>query len=189
MISVVRLTLVSHASTDAVRAARFPADEGIDAVGRRDAGLAAPLSAKRVVAAPERRAAETAAALGLEPEIDSALRDLDHGAWRGLTMDEIDPVPLHEWLGDPASKPHGGESITELVDRVRGWLAGVAESGTGTIAITHPAIVRAAIVVALDAPPKSLWRIDVGPLSVTRLHHRGGAWTLRSTGDQPKSTP
>jgi broad specificity phosphatase PhoE len=50
------------------------------------------------------------------------------------------------------------------------------------VAVTHPGVIRAAIVVALSAPPKSFWRIDVGPVSRTVLHLRGHAWTLRSTG-------
>jgi hypothetical protein len=35
-------------------------------------------------------------------------------------------------------------------------------------------------VIALDAPPKSFWRIDIAPASRTVLHFRGHAWTLRS---------
>ena len=48
------------------------------------------------------------------------------------------------------------------------------------MAVTHPAVIRAAILVALDAPPKSFWRIDIAPVSRTVLHFRGQAWTLRS---------
>lgn len=48
------------------------------------------------------------------------------------------------------------------------------------VAVTHPAVIRAAILVALDAPPKSFWRIDIAPMSRTVMHLRGQAWTLRS---------
>ena len=48
------------------------------------------------------------------------------------------------------------------------------------VAVTHPAVIRAAIVIALDAPPKSFWRIDIAPVSRTVMHFRGHAWTLRS---------
>jgi broad specificity phosphatase PhoE len=47
------------------------------------------------------------------------------------------------------------------------------------VAVTHPAVIRAAILTALDAPPKSFWRIDIGPVSRTVMHHRGQAWTVR----------
>ena len=49
------------------------------------------------------------------------------------------------------------------------------------VAVTHPAVIRAAILIALDAPPKSFWRIDIAPVSRTVMHFRGHAWTLRST--------
>jgi broad specificity phosphatase PhoE len=50
-----------------------------------------------------------------------------------------------------------------------------------TVAVTHPAVIRAAILTALDAPPKSFWRIDVAPVSRTVMHFRGHVWTVRST--------
>jgi broad specificity phosphatase PhoE len=49
-----------------------------------------------------------------------------------------------------------------------------------TIAVTHPAVIRAVILIALAAPSKSFWRIDIAPASCTVLHFRGTAWTLRS---------
>jgi broad specificity phosphatase PhoE len=51
---------------------------------------------------------------------------------------------------------------------------------TRLVAVTHPAVIRAAILIALDAPPKSFWRIDIAPVSRTVMHFRGHAWTLRS---------
>jgi hypothetical protein len=36
------------------------------------------------------------------------------------------------------------------------------------------------ILVALNAPAKSFWRIDIAPVSRTVMHFRGHAWTLRS---------
>jgi broad specificity phosphatase PhoE len=48
-----------------------------------------------------------------------------------------------------------------------------------TVAVTHPVVVRAAILLALDFPPKSFWRIDIAPVSRTALHFRKGCWMLR----------
>jgi len=80
---------------------------------------------------------------------------------------------------DPARAPHGGESIVDLIDRVAGWLASLTENALPTVAVTHPAVVRAAILTALDIPPKSFWRIDIAPVSRTVMHFRKGYWTLR----------
>ncbi len=110
-------------------------------------------------------------------QADDRLRDLDVGAWRGTAMAEVD---VTAWLTDPAFDGHGGESIVSLLDRVSGWLDQVAAQGGSTVAVTHPAVVRAAVLRAVSAPPHAFWRIDVAPLSVTHLHWRG-AWTLRLT--------
>ncbi|MCA4718045.1 histidine phosphatase family protein, partial [Mycobacterium avium] len=48
-----------------------------------------------------------------------------------------------------------------------------------TAAVTHPAVIRAAIAAALDADPASFWRVDVAPAAYVVMHHRGGRWTLR----------
>jgi broad specificity phosphatase PhoE len=83
------------------------------------------------------------------------------------------------WLTDPARAPHGGESIVDLIERVAGWLASLTQDASPTVAVTHPAVIRAAILGALDMPPKSFWRIDIAPVSRTFLHFRKGNWTLR----------
>jgi broad specificity phosphatase PhoE len=72
--------------------------------------------------------------------------------------------------------------VVDLIIRIRGWLDSLRSHRGRLVAVTHPSVIRAAIVVVLDAPPKSFWRIDVGPASRTVLHFRGQAWTLRSTG-------
>jgi broad specificity phosphatase PhoE len=187
---VLRLLLVSHASTEALRTARFPDDEPLNESGRRAAGRAAWLSAPRSVVAPELRTRETATELGVMGHIEPELRDIDYGKWRGLSMDDVPADELTTWLTDPAASPHGGESIVDLIARVRGWLSDVSSVGKDLLAVTHPAVVRAAVLVTLNSPAKSFWRMDVAPLTVTRLHCRDGMWTLRATGhDSPRLTP
>lgn len=189
MSEVLRLALVSHAATEATRSVRFPDDEPINDTGRRELAKASPMTADRVFVAPERRARETALAIAPPGEIDPELRDIDYANWRGQEMTARSPGELTQWLTDPTSAPHGGESIVALIERTRIWLAARTEQSGSVVAITHPSVVRAAILVTLNAPPESFWRIDIPPLSVTRLHKRG-RWTLRQTGyDYPRSTP
>jgi broad specificity phosphatase PhoE len=83
------------------------------------------------------------------------------------------------WVSDPARAPHGGESIVDLIERVAGWLESLTHSTSPTVAVTHPAVIRAAVLGALEMSPKSFWRIDVAPVSRTVLHFRKGRWTLR----------
>jgi broad specificity phosphatase PhoE len=72
--------------------------------------------------------------------------------------------------------------VVDVMIRVRKWLDSLAARRGRLAAVTHPAVIRAAVLVALDAPPRSFWRVDVAPASRTVMHLRGQAWTLRSTG-------
>ncbi len=183
MTEVVRLTLVSHAMTDAMAVARFPADEPLNETGRRQvevaAGLDIPGFGSRHLAGPEQRARQTAEQLGLHATIEPRLADLDCGHWRGQKLDAVAPAGLEVWLTEPAQAPHGGESIVDLTERVAGWLASLIDAPSRTIAVTHPAVIRAAILLALEIAPKSFWRIDIAPVAPTTLHYRNDCWTLR----------
>ncbi|BDU04890.1 histidine phosphatase family protein [Nocardia cyriacigeorgica] len=178
MPGVLKLDLIGHGITEAVRRARFPDDEPLTEAGRNALGPYRPPTGAQVLIAPERRALDTAQALGLSGRTEPALRDLDAGDWRGRELAALAPDEAHAWLTNPEFRGHGGESISDVVDRVRGWLLAVADGGRSTVAITHPVVIRAALLVALEAPAASFWRLDVAPGQPVRLHHRG-AWTLR----------
>jgi broad specificity phosphatase PhoE len=178
---VVRLTFVSHAMTDAMAAGRFPTDEPLNALGHRQVDASIDLGVtERAYCGPEKRARQTAELLGLHAGIEARLADLDYGRWRGDVLGGVGSADLAIWLTDPSRAPHGGESVVDLVDRVREWMDSLTSRRTRLVAVTHPAVIRAAILVALDAPPKSFWRVDIAPVSRTVMHFRGHAWTLRS---------
>lgn len=182
MTEVVRLTLVSHAMTDAMAAGRFPVDEPLNGIGRRQVKKAGRLDINRNMrqfAGPEQRARQTAQLLGLHAATEPLLADLDCGRWCGQTLRGTGPADLETWLTDPVCAPHGGESIVDLIQRVAGWLESLTADTAPTVAVTHPAVIRAAILQGLDAPPRSFWRIDIAPVSRTVLHFRNGRWTLR----------
>ncbi|GAB0107938.1 histidine phosphatase family protein [Nocardia sp. JMUB6875] len=187
MSAITRLTLITHAITDAVQAARFPADEPLSPLGERSvaaAGGPPGPAPDRFLCAPELRTEQTAKALGLTTTPEPALRDLNCGKWSGQSMDAIAPDHLMGWLTDPTHNSHGGESIIDLIVRVRIWLVTLAGTSDRITAITHPAVVRAAVLCTLNAPPESFWRIDIPPLTATTLHHRSPAWTLRTTAQE-----
>ncbi|ASG25035.1 histidine phosphatase family protein [Nitrospirillum viridazoti] len=194
-----RLTLLAHAPTRAQRDALFPrADEAAEEAGLAQAALLAEVRALRKVdrlwTAPETRARQTAdalaGALGVEAHEDTALADLDVGAWQGrsladLSAHEADAVGV--WLSDPEARPHGAESLAQLRARVARWLEhGTAEGHT--LAVTHPAVIRMAVAVVLEAPPRAFWRLDIAPLSLTdlRWHRR---WAVRATGVDALTLP
>ncbi|MEE2854851.1 MAG: histidine phosphatase family protein [Actinomycetota bacterium] len=179
MTAVVRLTLLSHGMTDAMAGGRFPADEPLNALGRRQVEATDDVAAQRRMSGPERRTRQTAKLLGLQAETEPLLADLDCGRWRGEALEALPPDDVEAWLSQPGAAPHGGESIADLIFRAARWLESLTANPLRTVAVTHPAVIRAAIVAALNIDPASFWRIDVEPAGRVVMHFRGGRWTLR----------
>ena len=175
-----RLLLISHAATSATRRAGFPLDESIEPTA--EPKLADLPRADRIWCGPERRTRETASAFGLTPEVEGLLRDIDLGTWAGRNFEEMlteDPAAIAQWTSDTAAAPYGGESVEDLIVRVAPWLERQNREGGRIIALTHPAIIRAAIVLGLGVGPNSFWRIDIGPLTRVDLRGDGRRWNLR----------
>jgi broad specificity phosphatase PhoE len=182
-----RISLICHATTRALRTASFGGDDALDEVGKASAQqLAGSLGrVDHCWTSPALRARETAAALGLEADPDDRLRDCDFGRWTGLRFRQVllrEPRKLVSWIKDPSSAPHGGESIPQVIERVSAWIAERGRSQGHTVAVTHAAVIRAAIVHVILAQLPSFWRIDVLPLSRTDLRTNGRRWVLRSLG-------
>ena len=146
------LILARHGETDWNRQNRFQghADPPLNAVGRRQsAELAEALVGEtiaRVYTSPLRRAAETAEIiarrLALEVEPLEPLREIDVGAWSGLTRDEIAakfPADYARWL---ERAPHGfedGETYEQLAARVVPAIRRLAErhASETVLVVTH----------------------------------------------------
>lgn len=180
-----RLILVANAPTHATTVAAFPLDEPILPARRAEiAALAGSIGrVDRACSSPARRAAETAAALGLAAEPEPALRDLDLGRWAGQTLEtvsEADPAGLQVWTTSTVRAPHGGESIDLLLERVASWMDRMQAGRGRVVAVTHAAVIRAVMINALRADRLSFWRIDVAPLSVSELHATGERWSVCS---------
>lgn len=182
------LTLVTHAPTAATNRAAFADGEPLDDRGLTWANEARGhfVRATRGVRSPAPACRQTAEALDLVTEPDPGLRDWNLGRWRGRTLEQVaaaEPEAVSAWLTDPDATPHGGESLTALLARVGGWLAAVPADGH-TVAVTHAAVVRAAVVSTLTAGAAGFWRLDAGPLTATVLRGRPGRWTVRATGTE-----
>jgi broad specificity phosphatase PhoE len=182
-----RLDLLAHGPSAATRAARFADDEALEAsaVGALKALSGRLRRYAHVSTAPARAAQETARALGFDAKVDVALRECDYGRWRGLASKDVaqnEPDAFAAWLGDPLAAPHGGESLTTLIERTQAWLGQSLAREGAALAITHASVIRAAIVSALGAGCSAFWRIDVPPLSLARFSGRDGRWNLVALG-------
>jgi broad specificity phosphatase PhoE len=182
----VRVSLVAAARSSALLAERFDDDRPLDATGWHEVRLAAhsliPLAAAELrYCSPTPRSRATGDALGFAPLVQPALRDCDMGRWRGLTLADVaahEPAGVDAWLADPRAAPHGGESLLGFISRVGGWLDTRPVREGWIVAVAEPAVVRAALVYALKAPPSTYWNVDVRPLSTVTLNGLPGRWSL-----------
>lgn len=182
-----RLVLVRHGETADNVAGRF--------LGRSDPGLTpAGLEAARscaggldlggavVVSSPARRALETAEALGaIDPSVDEGWRELDFGAWEGLTPAEAavrDPEVFAAFeYGDLDGFP-GGESVDAVRARTLDALA--RHPVDRLVVVTHATVVRIVVTALLDLPVRT-YRARLGRpghLSRTELERHDGGWRL-----------
>lgn len=191
-----RVSFLTHAPTTATDAAAFPSGDRLGERGRTWAarGRGRLDGADRVRCGPEPACVETCEVLDLPARPEPALAGWDVGEWAGRRLDEIalaHPLDLAAWLAEPDAAPHGGESLTDLVTRVRTWLSGAPDGHTAVVC--EPAVARAAVVVVLAAPLAAFWRLDSGPMTLTDLRGGPDRWVVRSASapvaDGPRRAP
>ena len=175
-----RLTLICHAVTPLQKHGRFPDDESV-AMDWQGAALSLAGRFKktmRLVSAPEARSRQTAGLFGADAQIENALRDVDFGAWKGQAINQLDSAALMAWATDSTSTPHGGESVEQVCARVGQWLQSLETQPGHVLAITHPLVIRAALLYVMQFPVSMFYRIDIEPLSATELRFNT-VWRLR----------
>ena len=175
-----RLTLICHAVTPLQKQGRFADDESVamDWQGAALSLAARYKPAARLLSGPEARTRQTARLFGAHAEIDEALRDIDLGQWRGRDIRTLDAAALDRWRADSASSPHGGESVDQLCARVALWVKSLECQPGHSVAITHPFVIRAAMLCVMQFPAAMFYRIDVEPLSAVELRFNQ-VWRLR----------
>jgi alpha-ribazole phosphatase len=137
-------------------------------------------------ASPSRRTAETARALGLEPELVSEFGEQDFGDWTGHRHEELaasgDETYAQFWNDPARAKPPGGESFEDQVTRVR---LGLSRIGTGPATlVVHSGTIRAALCIALDLTPQAALRFVIDPLSLTRIDRLATGWRVVSVNQR-----
>jgi broad specificity phosphatase PhoE len=178
-----RLYLLCSASTSSISSVGFPADQPLDARGRKSlesfSGRLPPCDI--VLRSPALSAAQTAESLALNAKTEPLLRDCDFGRWAGRSLAEVqaeEGEAVADWLQNPHAAPHGGESFADVRTRIGDWMDGLLAGGGAVLAITHATVIRAVVAHALGVGPQSFRHIDVSPLTRARLSAGGGRWTL-----------
>jgi len=175
----VRLRVVAHQPTAAASALVF-GDAGPLLRGVRTSARAAAEGSARC--GPEPACAQTAQGLGApSPQVDRDLRGPAFGAWTGRALAEVaehDPAGLVAWLGDPDARPHGGETLAELVTRVGPVLNRPDSEGTRRLWVVTPLVARAVTVAAVGAGPGLIFGLDVAFGGCVLLSGGPGRWRL-----------
>lgn len=179
---VQRIWLVRHGQTAWNEQGRFcgHTDIPLSALGRRQARkLASQLQHRPITAiysSDMSRARETAEIIPKKRPIDitvsSTWREINFGAWEGLTYDEI-AATFHEQLGfftDPEHyAPPQGETLTEVLQRVMSALHEIMqhEHEGEIVLVSHGGTLRGLLCALLGMPLRNQWQlhIDTGSLS------------------------
>ena len=118
--------------------------------GEAAAIVAALPPVERLVSSPlqrcQRLAERIGTAQGLIPVIDERLREFDFGAWEGVPWGSIPRTELDAWAADFFhARPHGGESVHLLRERVGTVIVDYRRSGVSHVVVTHAGVIKAAL--------------------------------------------
>ena len=194
----IHVTLVRHAETDANASGIWQGHGGhglsdrgrlqAEALGRR----LADRDFDQVVASDLPRAIETAELAGLEAKPDPAWREIDIGAWEGLTRDEVHRRYPDEIAAVRAGEPvkmGGGESWHDLGRRIGETFASLiddAPDGARILVVTHGGVVHAVLAGRLGfRGRRAPWPIDrVRNTGITEVSIEDGEFHLASFNDR-----
>jgi len=196
-----RFVLVRHGETTWGAQARFAGrrDVPLTAKGRRQAaavaGRIARLAPVAVLTSPLQRCRNTAQAIAAEVGapvvVDDRLLDGLLGEWTGLRAVEIEerwPVEFAAWRSDADAAPPGGESFTDVRQRVRPMLSEVLANYRGhtIVLVTHAAPSKMILATALgvDSTVAYRLRVDTASLSGFTVEADGAVmvWGINETG-------
>jgi broad specificity phosphatase PhoE len=172
-------------------------DPSLTEVGVRQAAEAAkrlaPAGIDAIVASPLQRAVRTAeevaAVTALPVTADEGFRETDFGAWEGLTFAEVRerwPSEVTAWLADPSVAPPGGESFTQVSERVTAALHRVLaeRAGQTVLIVSHVTPIKTLVAAALLAPPAALYRMHLDVAALCEIdYYADGPAVLRSFND------
>jgi broad specificity phosphatase PhoE len=184
-----RVYLIRHGETEGTVAGRLlgSTDLPLTAKGMSQVRRVAELLPSRVmaqgtgtwcVASPLLRAQQTAEAIaghfGLPVSTDPDLREMDFGAWEGLTAAEVEerfPGEQAQWASptDESAFP-GGERLREFDQRIARVLGRIlGHEAEVVLVFAHGGAIRALACGLLGLGRDRFWLFDVRPASVMRI--------------------
>lgn len=176
--------LLRHGRTEHTPERRFSgsSDLPLSDLGRADAEAAARHLAGRgidvIVSSPLQRTRQTAEAaaqvLGVPVEVDTDLRELDFGAWEGLTAAEAQeksPLAFRRWSGATDVRPPGGESVADVATRVARARARILDrhAGETVLLVTHMMPIKLLLAAGLGVGEDVVHRVFLEAASLSTV--------------------
>lgn len=159
-------------------------DMTLDDVGRLQARQIAEAlgSVDVVISSPLRRARETAEAFGRPVEIDDRWIELDFGEFDGKRRDELPSEVWTRLRSDIHFTPAGGESLSEMMDRVVPAFGEVLERSRreNIVVVSHVMPIKAALASVLGVGVAVSWRCQLDQASITRMSMSDSGAVLHS---------
>lgn len=143
--------------------------------------------------------AEAVAAQGLKGPrilIERDLAEQSFGEWQGQNRKMIyrtHGLPHEFWLAPARTRPPGGESFVEVIERVKRCVdrLSVEHAGRDIVAYAHGGTIRAALALASACTPEVALSFAIDNLSLTRLDHidpagRQACWRVNGVNYPPR---
>jgi len=160
-------------------------DPSLNKQGLHQAQMAADLlqdfPVDAIVASPMKRTFMTAEAISdktkVQIQTNPALKERPFGIWDGLYFDAIErdfPDDYYAWKKNPATFiPEGGESIIDLLTRVKNALDEIISkySGQTVVVVSHVGPIRVLISHSIGMPIENYRQLTIDYGSLTRIDY------------------
>jgi len=192
------LILLRHGETVGQSSIRLygATDIALSPVGEQQAARAAAAlrahSFSRIVSSPLQRARKTAEIVHSTQTAPVALtvlhdlREVDFGAWEGLTWAEVaerDPDNHRIWQQTrPRFNYPSGEARPDFLRRITSAAREIPHASGPTLAVLHKGVIKAVIAALTGMPYEEATHLPVPLGSLHHLERSGDSWQLTTVG-------
>lgn len=192
------LVLVRHGETEWSKSGQHTGrtdipltENGIEQAKRAGRHLA-DRSFALALSSPLQRARDTAALVGVDPELDEDLYEWDYGAYEGLTTPQIKVLrhgPWDLWTDGVPAGDTPGENAAEVrvrVERILDRARPVLADGQDAIVVAHGHVLRALGAAWIRLAPQDGAVLKLGTASVSILGYEHGRPVIDAWNIQPR---
>lgn len=192
------LVLVRHGETEWSKSGQhtgrtdIPLTENGIEQAKRAGRYLADRSFALALSSPLQRARDTAALVGVDPELDEDLYEWDYGAYEGLTTPQIKVLrhgPWDLWTDGVPAGDTPGENAAEVrvrVERILDRARPVLADGQDAIVVAHGHVLRALGAAWIRLAPQDGAVLKLGTASVSILGYEHGRPVIDAWNIQPR---